>query len=95
MGTVKVLDDTYANCVNQTSSRLFYAVLASKNLLVFCADVFNAVAKAPPPKQGFYVRPDKAVHDWWVNHKGCPPISPVHVIPALSAMQGHPESSCL
>jgi hypothetical protein len=27
-GTVKVLDETYANCVDQTSSRLFYAISA-------------------------------------------------------------------
>ncbi len=53
MERVKVLDETYANCVDQTSSHLFYAVLASKNLLVFGADVSNTFAKAPPPKQGF------------------------------------------
>jgi hypothetical protein len=92
MGAVKVLDKTYANCVAQTSSRLFYAVLAGKNLLVFGADVSITFAKAPPPKQGFYIRPNKAFHDWWVKHKGRPPIPPSHVIPALSAMQGHPES---
>ena len=91
-GSVKVLDKTYANCVDQTSSRLFYAVAAGENLLVFGADVSNAFAEAPPPKQGFYVRPDKAFHDWWVLHKRRPPIPPGHVIPALSAMQGHPES---
>jgi hypothetical protein len=90
--SVKVLDETYANCVDQTSSRLFYAILAGENLLVFGADVFNAFTKAPPPKQGFYVRPDKAFYDWWVQHKHCPPIPPGYVIPALSAMQGHPES---
>jgi hypothetical protein len=90
--TVKVLDETYANCVDQTSSRLFYAISAGENLLVFGADVSNAFAKAPPPKQGFYVRPDKAFHEWWVQHKCRPPIPPGYVIPALLAMQGHPES---
>jgi hypothetical protein len=69
-GLVKVLDETYANCVDQTSSRLFYAILAGENLLVFGANVSNAFSEAPPPKQGFYVRPDKAFHDWWVHHKG-------------------------
>ncbi len=91
-GLVKVLDKTYANCVDQTSSHLFYAVLAGENLLIFGADVSNAFAKAPPPKQGFYFRPDKAFHEWWVNHKCWPPIPPGHVIPGCSAMQGHPES---
>jgi hypothetical protein len=91
-GMVRILDKTYANCVDQTSSRLFYAVSAAENLLVFGADVSNAFAKAPPPRQGFFVRPDRAFHEWWVNHKKRPPIPDGHVIPILSAMQGHPES---
>ena len=68
-GTVKVLDKTSVNCVDQTSSRLFYAISAGENLLIFGSDVSNAFAEAPPPKQGFYLRPDKAFHDWWVIHK--------------------------
>jgi hypothetical protein len=89
---VRVLAETYANCVDQTSARLFYAVAAAENLLVFGADVSNAFAEAPPPKQGFYIRPDRAFNDWWVHHKRQPPIPPGHIIPILSAMQGHPES---
>ena len=27
LGMVQILDETYANCVDQTSSRLFYAVV--------------------------------------------------------------------
>jgi hypothetical protein len=91
-GLVKVLDKVYANCVDQTSSQLFYAVAAAKNLLVFGSDVCNAFAKAPPPKQGFYILPDRAFHEWWEHHKGRATIPPGHVIPVLSAMQGHPES---
>ncbi len=94
-GLVKVLDKVYANCVNQTSSQLFYAVAAAKNLLVFGSDFCNAFAEAPPPKQGFYIRPDRAFHEWWEHHKGRAPIPPGHVIPVLSAMQGHPKSPCL
>jgi hypothetical protein len=90
-GSVEVLDKTYANCVDQTSSHLFFAVSAGENLLVFGANVSNAFAEAPPPKQGVYFRPDKASHEWWVNHKRWPPIPPSHIIPALSVMQGHPE----
>jgi hypothetical protein len=90
-GSVKVLDEVYANCVDQTSARLFYAVAAAENLLVFGSDVCNAFAEAPPPKQGFYIRPDRAFNEWWENYKGQPPIPPGHVIPVLSAMQGHPN----
>jgi hypothetical protein len=88
----RILDETFANCVDQTGGRIFYSVLAAENLLIFGADVFNAFAEAPPPKQGFFIIPDKAFLDWWVNHKKRTPIPHSHVIPILSAMQGHPES---
>ena len=90
-GMVHVLDEMYANCVDQTSSRLFYAVSATKNLLIFGADVLNAFAEAPPPKQGFFIRPDKAFREWWA-YKNRPPIPDGYVIPVLLAMNGHPES---
>jgi len=89
---VRVLDFTYANCVDQTSARIFYAVSAAENLIIHGADVSNAFAEAPPPKQGFFIRPDKAFHDWWINHKHRDPIPHGAAIPVLSAMQGHPES---
>ena len=38
-GQVCVLDKTYANCVNQTSARLFYGIAAAENLIVYGADV--------------------------------------------------------
>ena len=94
-GQAKVLDETYANCVDQTSSRLFYAIAAVENLLIFGADVSNAFAEASSPKQGFYIHPDRAFHEWWVLHKKHPPIPPDHGISILLAMQGHPESPCL
>ena len=62
-GQVRILDETYANCVNQTSARLFYGIAAAENLLVYGSDVSNAFAEASPPKQGFYIQPDKAFHE--------------------------------
>ncbi len=92
MGQVHVLNKTYTNCVDQTSARLFYGVATAENLIVYGADVLNAFAEAPPPKQGFFIGPDNAFHAWWMEHKKHPPIPPGHVIPIMSAMQGHPES---
>jgi hypothetical protein len=94
-GQARTLNETYANCVDQTGARIFYSVAAAENLLIFGADVSNAFTKAPPPKQGFYIISDKAFLHWWINHKKRPPIPHGHVIPILSAMQGHPESPCL
>ncbi len=67
-GKVLVLAEMYANCVEQISSCLFDAVAAAENLLVFGADVSNAFAEAPPPKQPFFIKPDRAFHEWWVLH---------------------------
>jgi hypothetical protein len=90
-GQVGVLDETYANCVDQTSACLFYGIAVAENLIVYGADVSNTFTEAPPPKQGFYIRPDKAFHEWWAIHKQRPHIPPGHMIPILSAMKGHPE----
>jgi hypothetical protein len=71
---------------------LFYGISAAENLLILGADVGNAFAEAPPPKQGFYILPDRAFHEWW-EAKGFKPLKPGQVIPVMRAMQGHPESS--
>lgn len=91
-GQVRVLDETFASCVDRTGSRLFYAIAAAENLLVYGSDVSNAFGEAAPLKQGFYIRPDRAFREWWTEHKGFPPIPDGYVIPVLAAMQGHPES---
>jgi hypothetical protein len=61
---VRVLDETYANCVDQTSACLFYGIAAAENMIVYGANVSNAFAEAPPKKQDSYIRPDKAFHEW-------------------------------
>jgi hypothetical protein len=65
--------------------------LVAENLIIFGADVSNAFAEASPLKQGFYIRPNKAFCNWWVNHKEHDLIPHGAVIPVLLAMQGCPE----
>ena len=91
-GQVRVIDHTYANSVDQTGSRIFWSIAAVENMVVYGSDVVNAFGEAPPPKQHFFVYPDKAFRDWWTTHKGRPPIPRGYVIPILRAYQGHPES---
>ncbi len=88
-GQAKILDETCKSCVDQTSSRLFYAIAAVDNLLIFGAYVSNAFADTPPPKQGFYMYPDRAFHEWRTKHKQCQPIPPQHVMPILSTEQNN------
>jgi hypothetical protein len=49
-GQAQILDKTYANCIEKTSSQLFYGIAAAKNLLIYGVDVLKAFVKAPPPK---------------------------------------------
>jgi hypothetical protein len=74
-GQVRVLDETYSNSVDQTSTCIFCGIAAAENLIVHGVDVLNAFAVAPPPKQGFYICLDKAFHEWWTNHKKASPHS--------------------
>jgi hypothetical protein len=43
---------------------MFYAIAAAENLQVYDMDVSNAFAKAPPPKQGFFICPNQAFREW-------------------------------
>ena len=88
------MDYTFANCVDTTSNRLFYALTAAENLVVFGSDVSNAFGEAPGPKQQFFIRPDRAFREWWTS-KGHDPIPYGHMVPVLKALQGHPESGRL
>ena len=36
-----------------------------RTCLIFEGDVSNAFSEAPPPKQGFFIQPDRAFHEWW------------------------------
>ena len=92
---VEASKDTGWNLCKLRQSNQFPSFLccgSAENLIIVGADVSNAFAKAPPPKQGFYIHPDMAFRDWWVTHKKRPAIPASAVIPILSAMQGHLES---
>ena len=68
-GQVRILDHTFANSIDQNGLRIFYAVAAAENLLVFGADVSNTFGEAPQNKQGFYIRPDTAFVMVKIYHK--------------------------
>jgi hypothetical protein len=91
-GTI-TLGLTFANSLDTASERLFWAVVAHKNLVAYGADVSNAFAEAPPPAHPLYLRIDDTFRDWWENHLHRPPIPKHHtVVKVNNAIQGHPES---
>ena len=92
-GQAEIIGPTFANCADQTASRLFYAISAAENLLLFGGDVSNAFAEAPGPEKHFFIQPDKAFKEWWTEHKKRPPLKDDEVITGLRAFQGHPEAA--
>ena len=90
-GQVRSLDHTFANSIEQTGSRIFNAIAAAENLLVFGADVSNAFGETPPPKQGFFIMPDKPFRNWYLARYG-KAIPDGWVVPVLVTILGHPES---
>ena len=85
------LAHTFAACLEQPGSRVFWACAAYLQLLVIGADASNAFAEAPPPVAPLYVTVDQQFREWWEN-KGREPIPEGYVVQVLHALQGHPES---
>jgi hypothetical protein len=47
--------------------RLFFALAALENKLVFGADVSNAFAEATAPEQVYYMHGDTQYREWWAS----------------------------
>jgi hypothetical protein len=48
LGQVRVIDETYANCVDQTSAYLFYGIAAAENLIIMGWMCLMHLQKLPP-----------------------------------------------
>jgi hypothetical protein len=89
-GTI-TLGHTYANALDATSERIFWAIAAKHSMIVEGADVSNAFAEAP--QAPLYLLMDDFYKEWWEEHLGKPKIPEHHkVIRVNNAIQGHPES---
>ena len=89
-GTI-TLANTYAACLEQAACRLFWAIAAIKNKLVFGSDAVNAFAEAPPPKSPLFLKVDEAYKNWY-RQKHKVNLAENSYVRVLQAIQGHPES---
>ena len=85
---------TYSSCVEHPIQRLFFAIAAEKNLLVFGGDAKDAYGHSPGPERDTYVIIDDAYAEWHKWKYGVD-IDRRKVLPVLRALQGHPESGRL
>ena len=86
------LANTYAACLDQTGARIFWAIAALTNKIVYGSDASNAFAEAPAPKAPLYLRIDQAYKDWYKARyqRDIPPHQ--SYVRVKHAIQGHPES---
>ena len=66
-GQAQVHGPTYAPTPDMTDMRLFFALAALENKLVFGADVSNAFAEATAPEQVYCMRVDTQYREWWAS----------------------------
>ena len=88
-GKAVTVVETYATCVEQPASRVYWAMAAQLCLLAMGADAGNTFAEAPPATEPFFTRIDDQFREWWTECKGRPPIPPGYVLPVNHALQGH------
>ena len=67
-GTI-TLGNTYAASLEQSGSRLFWALAALTNCKVYGADATNAFAEAPPPIAPLFVEIDDSYRKWYKNYR--------------------------
>jgi hypothetical protein len=86
---------TYASCIEQPCMKLFFAICASLGFFITYGDVDNAYQNSPSPTEPCFLEADEAYCSWYLKRTGRTIDPRTHVIPALRAIQGHPEAGRL
>jgi hypothetical protein len=86
------LGDTFSASMSQTEFRLFIALSAYFNYIIWGADATNAFSHAGPPKNRCYMQCDQQYVRWWNERNPNDQITTEYVMEVCHALQGHPES---
>jgi hypothetical protein len=86
---------TYASCIEQPCMKLFFALCVLLGMIVTYGDVDNAYQNSPPPTEPCHLEADEAYCSWYKKRFGKDIDPKRYVIPALRAIQGHPEAGRL
>jgi len=84
----------YASCLEHLVFRLFIALCAADNLTIYGGDAKDAFAHLPGPSMPTFMKLDDAFRDWHLEQTGVL-LDKDLVLPALRALQGHPEAAQL
>lgn len=86
---------TYASCIEQPCMKLFFGLCALLGFIVTYGDVDNAYQNSPSPTEPCFLETDEAYRSWYQKRFNAVLDPLTHVIPALRAIQGHPEAGRL
>lgn len=86
---------TYASCIEQPCMKLFFGLCALLGMIITYGDCDNAYQNSPPPTEQCFLEADEAYISWYLKRHGIYVDPRTHVIPALRAIQGHPEAGRL
>ena len=88
------LAKTYSACVSQPVQRLFLALAAALNYLIYGGDARDAYAHSPSSTIPTYLSLDEQYIEWYFERYGIQ-LDPSLVLPIQHAMQGNPEAGRL
>ena len=72
-GRAITMAHTYASCLEQQASRMFWSLAALNGMTVIGADAGNAFAEADPPEDPLFMSIDNQYQQWWTEHLKKPP----------------------
>jgi Reverse transcriptase (RNA-dependent DNA polymerase)./Integrase core domain. len=85
------LESVYTACVSQVGVKIFFALSALLNYVIFDLDAVNAFGQAGKIFQTVYLEVDQQYRDWFLARKK-KEIPHGWVLPVHGSLQGHPDS---
>lgn len=78
-------------CISQDGVKIFFALAALQNYIIYDLDAINAFGQAGSLFQMVYMEIDQQFCDWYFDRKGRS-IPQGWVLPVTGSLQGHPDS---
>ena len=78
---------TYASCVEQSASRMFWSLAALSWITVVGADAGNVFAEADPSEDPLFMSIDDQYQKWWTQHLKKTPVQKGYILPVQHAIQ--------
>jgi Reverse transcriptase (RNA-dependent DNA polymerase). len=85
------LEAVYTACVSQVSVKIFFALSALLNYVIYDLDAVNTFGQAGKLLQSVYLEIDQQYKDWYLIQKK-KNVPDGWVLPVNGSLQGHPDS---